>query len=278
MPLTLHWHTEPFLLLAILFPGWLYALAVGPWRGVFGPGQAFPKAEAARFFAGLAVVYLAVGSPLDSIGESFLFTAHMLQHMLLIYVAPPLLITGLPAWLTDGLLARSPAALKLCRTLVHPAFGGTAFVLCFSVWHFPELYVWALNDKSAHILEHWIMFLPACLMVWPVVSKSRLLPRLSNGGLMFYGFILMVGDLPLWAALIFGEDCLYRTYEYAPRICYLDPMQDQIAGAIVMKLFNEGFSLLTMGCAFFRWSKEESHGAPEPELGEEAAEGSRNDR
>lgn len=258
MPLILHWHTEPFLLLTILLPGWLYALAVGPWRGIFGPGQVFPKAEAFKFFAGLTTIYLAVGSPLDSIGESFLFTAHMLQHMLLIYVAPVLLITGMPAWLTDGLLARSPRALKICRTLVHPAFGGAAFILFFSVWHFPELYVWALNDKSAHILEHWMMFLPACLMVWPVVTNSSALPRLRDGGLMVYGFALMIGDLPLWAFLIFGDDPIYRTYEFAPRICYLTPAQDQISGAIIMKVFNEGFSLLTMGCAFFRWAKREA--------------------
>ena len=58
--------------------------------------------------------------------------------------------------------------------------------------------------------------------------------------------------------VIFGNEPIYRTYEYAPRICYLSPIQDQISGAIVMKVFNEGFSLLTMGCAFFRWAKREA--------------------
>lgn len=257
MPLTLHWHTEPFLLLSILLPGWLYALTIGPWRDFFGPGQAFPKREAAQFFLALAIVYLAVGSPLDSIGETFLFCAHMLQHMLLIYVVPPLLIRGLPAWLTDGIMRRHPRFHNVCRMLVHPATGGASFTLIFTIWHFPELYEWALVSRPVHIVEHWMMFVPAFLMMWPVMSRSETLPRLRDGSLMVYGFLLMIGDLPLWAALIFGDDPIYRTYEMAPRICYLTPIQDQISGAVVMKLFNEGFSLLTMGCAFFRWAKKE---------------------
>lgn len=257
MPLILHWHTEPLLLLAILIPGWLYALVVGPWRGYFGAHIPYPKKEAFLFFLALLTIYLAVGSPLDSVGETFLFSAHMTQHMLLIYVAAPLLVVGMPAWLIDGLTERSPVLLKVGRALTNPVVGGTMFVMFFSVWHFPELYVWALNDKRAHMLEHAMMLFPAILMVWPVVSKSKSLPRISDGALLVYGFMLMIGDLPLWAALIFGEDPLYITYEYAPRIIDLSPIQDQVAGAIIMKIFNEGFSLTTMGCAFFRWAAKE---------------------
>lgn len=258
MPLILHWHTEPLLLLAILIPGWLYALVVGPWRGFFGAGIPYPKKEAFRFFLALATVYLAVGSPLDAVGETFLFSAHMLQHMLLIYVAAPLFVIGIPPWLIDGIMERSRFLFVVGRAITNPVVGGTMFVMFFSVWHFPELYVWALNDKSAHMLEHAMMFFPAILMVWPVVSKSKTLPRLRDGSLMIYGFMLMVGDLPLWAALIFGEDPLYITYEYAPRITDLSPIQDQVVGAIIMKICNEAFSLATMGCAFFRWARKET--------------------
>lgn len=258
MPLILHWHTEPLLLLTLLIPGWAYALATGPWRGAIAPGEPYPRGDAIRFFSALIVAYLAVGSPLDALGESLLFAAHMVQHMLLIYVVPVLLITGLPVWLTDPFLERRPRLLKVAKFLTHPAVGGGSFVIIFSIWHFPELYVWALNNKEAHILEHWMMFAPAVLMVWPVVSKSRVLPRLSDGALMIYGFALMVGDLPLWAAFIFGNDPLFVTYTYAPRIAGITPIQDQVNGAIIMKIFNEGFSLTTMGCSFFRWAKRES--------------------
>ena len=100
----LHWHTEPFLLSSLLFFGWAYAVATGPLRFRFAPEQAFPIRASILFYIGLITVYIAVGSPLDAIAELFLFSAHMTQHMLLIYLAPTLLIFGMPPWLIDPLI------------------------------------------------------------------------------------------------------------------------------------------------------------------------------
>ncbi len=97
----LHWHTEPLLLITLLLVGWLYALGVGPLRERIAPGTLFPRRQAILFYLGLIIVYLAVGSPLDQIGEQFLFCAHLPQHMLLIYFSPVLFIFGTPAWLID---------------------------------------------------------------------------------------------------------------------------------------------------------------------------------
>ena len=83
----LHWHTEPLLLITLLGIGWLYALAVGPLRGFIAKQEDFPLLSCTLFYMGLTVTYLAVGSPLDQLGEQFLFSAHMVQHMLLIYAS-----------------------------------------------------------------------------------------------------------------------------------------------------------------------------------------------
>jgi len=221
MNVPLHWHTEPLLLLLIVGVSWAYALACGPLRARCAPGlQAYPRNYAICFHLGVLVAYIAVGSPLDQIGEAFLFSAHMLQHMLLIYVAAPLIILGL-------------------------------------VWHFPELYEAALRDRTLHVIEHWLMFLPALLMVWPLVSRSRVLPRISFGGAMVYCFALMIADLPLWAVLIFGEQPIYETYRLAPRITALTASSDMILGAAIMKGFNEVFALVNMALAFFLWYKRD---------------------
>ena len=127
------------------------------------------------------------------------------------------------------------------------------FNFIFSVWHFPELYEAALRDRPLHIVEHWLMFLPAVLMVWPLLSRSRVLPRISFGGAMVYCFVLMIADLPLWAALIFGEHPIFETYRLAPRIYALTAGGDMVLGAAIMKGFNEVFSLVNMAIAFFRW-------------------------
>lgn len=258
MNIPLHWHTEPLLLLLVVGVSWAYALAIGPFRAACAPGlTAYPTGYALRFFLGVLAAYVAVGSPLDQLGEGFLFWAHMLQHMILIYVAAPLLATGLPPELVDGFLASRPRLTAVLRTLVHPVAAGAFFTVVFSVWHFPELYEAALRSRPLHVLEHWSMFLPAILMVWPLVSQSRVLPRIGFGGAMVYSFALMVADLPLWAALIFGNHPIYETYRLAPRVSGLSAADDMILGAAVMKGFNEVFALLNMGWAFFAWYRRD---------------------
>jgi putative membrane protein len=259
MNIPLHWHTEPLLLLLVVGASWAHALACGPFRSRCLPGRAeYPTWYAVRFHLGVLVAYVAVGSPLDQLGEGFLFSAHMLQHMLLIYVAAPLIVTGLPPELTDGwLLAGRPRLTKTLRLLTGPVAGGLIFTLFFSMWHFPELYEAALRSRPLHVLEHWSMFLPAILMVWPLFSMSAALPRIGYGQAMFYCFALMIADLPIWAVLIFGEHPIYETYRLAPRVSSLSASADMIMGAVVMKGFNEVFALACMAYAFFAWYQRE---------------------
>eukprot|EP01041_Mallomonas_annulata_P033543 gene33543-biopygen25809 len=92
-----HWHNEPYLVGGLVLLGWLWAVLAGPLRARFAPtGEPFPRAQAWSFYTALVVFYLAVGSPLDQIGERFLFSAHMLQHQLLIYPAAIFFLLGLP--------------------------------------------------------------------------------------------------------------------------------------------------------------------------------------
>ena len=257
MVLPLHWHTEPLLVLTFVGAVWLHALACGPLRRRLAPGSAYPVGAAVRFHLGAVAAYLAVGSPLDQLGEGYLFSAHMLQHMLLIYVAAPLIASGIPAELLDPWLGRSPRARRVLALATHPVPASALFTLVFSCWHFPELYEWALADRAVHVVEHWTIFLAALLLAWPLVSRSRALPPLTHGKAILYAVALMVADLPLWAALIFGDQPIYDTYRLAPRLVDLDPLQDQILGASCMKLFNESFSLWNMGAAFLAWYRAE---------------------
>jgi putative membrane protein len=255
--LPLHWHTEPLLILTMVAASWTHAMACGPLRQRLAPGSAYPVWSAVRFHLGVLAAYLAVGSPLDQIGETYLFSAHMLQHMLLVYVSAPLIVSGLPPEMLDPWLAASPKIKRVLQVMTHPLPAAAVFTLIFSCWHFPEFYEWALRDRTVHIIEHWTIFLPALFMSWPLISRSRELPRLGYGAVILYSVALMVIDLPLWAALIFGDQPLYDTYRLAPRIISLEPLQDQILGASLMKIFNEVFSLWHMGVAFMLWYRAE---------------------
>lgn len=259
-----HWHTEPLLIGSLLFAGWCYAILVGPLRQSLGGPPAFPRAQAGWFAAGLILFYLAVGSPLDPLGESFLFSAHMVQHNLLMYAVPRLLLAGLPVWLADAWLSRCPHQKAFWRFLTHPVVAGLLFTGAFSVWHFPVLYEAALTHRTIHVLEHLTMFLPALLVWWVLGYPSSQVPPLAYGPRILYIFLLTVGQVPVFAFLVFASGPLYPTYEYAPRVTALDPLQDQVLGGLLMKVNGMIVALLVMGTSFLGWYRAETPGSFRP--------------
>ncbi len=255
--ITLHWHTEPILLLSLLLVGWLYAVFTGPLRSWLVPEVPWPRRQGTFFFAGLAIAYLTVGSPLDQLGEDFLFSAHMLQHMLLIYLLPVCFFFGTPSWLIDALLKFRPLR-QAVSLLVHPVVAGSLFTLSFTLWHIPVLYESALHSKWLHVWEHATLFAPALFMWWPILSPSQILPARSYGVRMIYIFLLMIGQLPVFGFLTFSGQVLYPTYEFAPRLDFfnLTPLDDQTLGGVIMKIVNMSVSLTVFGISFYRWAAQ----------------------
>jgi putative membrane protein len=98
-------------------------------------------------------------------------------------------------------------------------------------------------------------------MLWPVIGRSWLIPRMAWGMQILYLFFLMVAQIPLFAILTFSPEVLYPTYELAPRITFLDPMGDQVLGGLLMKVANMILSLVLIGRAFYHWSTESSAAA-----------------
>ena len=104
-PVTLsHWHTEPALIGGLLFICWCYAIIVGPYRKNFSPNLPYSHRHTLWFSAAVITFYLAVGSPLDAMGENFLFFAHMIQHNILMYLSPLFLLLGIPREIVDEYL------------------------------------------------------------------------------------------------------------------------------------------------------------------------------
>jgi putative membrane protein len=291
-----HWHNEPWLVGGIVFLGWLWAILAGPLRarlasfevprsqpafmrrglvtstatacdepeasaapepgGVPAAAPPFPRRHAVKFYLGLLFFYLAVGSPLDQIAERFLFSAHMVQHQLLVYPAAMLFLLGLPHWMVDPLLGR-PGVRGVVRIATRPLVCGLVYTLVIGVWHAPILYDWALQNKFVHVLEHVMFFAAALLYWWPVLSPSRLFPRAAYAVQMLYILAVVIGMTPLFAYLSFSQDILYPTYEYAPRIIpNFSAAEDQLLAGVMMKLMGVMVSLAVFTLAFFRWYEE----------------------
>ncbi|MFM1747047.1 MAG: hypothetical protein RLZZ188_713 [Verrucomicrobiota bacterium] len=251
-----HWHNEPWLVGGLVVLGWLWAMAAGPLRGRLAPGSAYPKAQAFRFYAGLFSFYVAVGSPLDQIAERFLFSAHMLQHQLLIFPAAILLLQGTPAWMIDPLL-KPRLILGSARLLTHPLVSGIIYTLVVSLWHAPDLYDWALQDRLVHIVEHLMFFGAALLYWWPVLSPSKVLPRREPGVQMLYLLAIIIAMTPLFAFITFSHDVLYPTYEFAPRLFpTFSAMHDQVLAGVMMKLVGLFGGMVAFGFAFAGWYRQ----------------------
>ena len=262
----IHWHTEPALLIGILAIVWAWCVLAGPLRGQIDPRAPWPRRESVWFFAGVASFYIAVGSPLDAMGEGFLFSAHMVQHNILMYVTAVFTVLALPPDIFDALMRLFPRLRAALRFLFHPLTAGFVFTFTFCVWHFPVLYEAALHDKVIHMIEHLTMYGSSVMMLWPLLSRSREIPPAPWGLQILYIFLLMVAQIPLFGILTFSSEVLYPTYELAPRITFLDPMSDQVLGGLLMKVANMVISLSLMGRAFYHWNlAQESAGSGQAE-------------
>ena len=175
-----HWHLDPVLPAVLLLAFLLYALTCLPLRKQRRAVKRIAQRRTISFLLGLITLYITLASPLDRIGEQLLFSAHMLQHVLLIYPVSLLLLLGLPVWFLDPLLAR-PGIRSVVRGVTHPVLTCAAFTVVFAAWHIPGLYEWALRDRTMHDLEHLSMLGIGFLMWWPLHSAMpRFPPRVPR--------------------------------------------------------------------------------------------------
>lgn len=256
-----HWHNEPILVGGLVFLGWLWAVLAGPLRarmrelaGVTAEPNVFPRRHAIKFYTALVIFYLAVGSPLDQVGEAYLLSVHMLQHQLLIYPAAIFFLLGIPSWMIDPVLQYNATALRVARFLTRPLNCALIFLLIFGGWHTPWMYDAALNNKLIHVSEHLMFFAAALFYWWPLLSPSRVLPKSGYGAQMLYLLGVIIGMMPIHAYITFSNDILYPTYELAPRLFpTFTPADDQLLAGVSMQLVAMlvGFGALTV--AFYRW-------------------------
>ena len=263
------WQGDPTLFGGLLTLALVYGLLTGPLRRHLAPGAPFLTRQAALFYAALAVIYLAEGSPLHDLAEVYSFSAHMVQHLLLSYVVALLLVVGAPVWILRPLLLNRvvrPGA----RVLVRPVVAAAVFSLFFSGWHFPAVYEGALQSDFAHHTEHLIFIGTALLMWWPLLSPLPELPRLSNVGQILYLFALPFGQFLVAAVLTFSSEVIYPTYAAAPRLLDLSALGDQQLGGAIMKF--SGFIVygVPLVLAFFRWYRLENSRATRSRTGKTA--------
>jgi putative membrane protein len=205
------------------------------------------------FAAALLSVFLSLNGPLHDLSDTFLFSAHMVQHLVLTLVFPPLLLAGLD----DDVLAplvRMRVLGPLLRALTRPAACFVIFNVVLAAWHLPPMYNTAMRYHGVHILQHLMFMGASVLMWWPIASPSRALPRLPHAGQMLYCFLMSVPMSLVSVYIVYASSVLYPAYAAAPRIAGLSPLEDQRLGGLIMWIPGGLVFLVIMTVIFFRWS------------------------
>jgi putative membrane protein len=262
-PVWNHWHAHPDVIigLAVLLGAYLYA--VGPLRVRQGLTQQVEPRQVAMFTGGVAVILLALTSPLHELSNNYLFSAHMVQHVLLTLVAPPLLIAGTPGWALGPVLRVRPVR-AVARVLTHPIVAFAVFNLMFSFWHFPALYAGSVDFHAIHIVEHLAFMATGVMAWWPLMSNSPELPRLSEPLQMVYLLFMSIAQILVFAPITFAGQPIYQYYVDAPAIWGISDLMDQQAGGLIMKVGGGALFMTLLVVTFFRWyAREEAESAAE---------------
>jgi cytochrome c oxidase assembly factor CtaG len=230
--------TSSLILTAIIYTrGWF---AIRKTR----PAQ-FPSWRLGVFLLGLAIIWFSIASPLDGFADALL-SAHMIEHLLLMSFVPPLLLLGypvvpllrgLPRGITTHLLGpliRINALRRLAHFLTTPLVAWLMMNLIFIGWHIPGAYDFALEHEHWHEFEH-ACFLGSALLFWfPLILPWPARQRYAGWHLLIYLVSSDIVNTALSAFLAFCDRPVYGYYLREPNPFHIDPLTDQVTGAVIM--------------------------------------------
>lgn len=263
MDLAFHPHFDVFGIAAALVVGYEYGAR--SLARTHGPavGPAVTALQRVMFYCGVIIMVAASTWPLHDIGEQRLFTFHMIEHLALTLVVPPLLLAGTPSWL---MRAVADPILPVLKAVTRPLFT----LLFFNAWlafiHVPAVVDLMLRNEGFHFFAHAVLFVSALLMWWPVLDPIPETKRLAPFGKMGYLFLQsLVPTIPA-SFMTLGVSPLYPIYTTFPRLWGIDVMTDQIVAGLIMKIGGGLILWTAIGWVFFSWYADERRAEPKPVL------------
>ncbi|MGH2458798.1 MAG: cytochrome c oxidase assembly protein, partial [Chloroflexota bacterium] len=202
---------------------------------------------------------VALISPLDTLSD-YLFSAHMMQHIVLLYFAPPLLLVGMPGWLLRPAL-RIRGVKKFLVTLTGPVPALAVFNATLIFWHMPGPWDAALLNPNVHALEHLCMLTAGLVAWWPIFSPLPEVPRMSYPAQMLYLFLQSLVPAIIGAFMTFSGIVIYPVYAETPKLWGLTALVDQQIAGLLMKMLGTLFLWILVTIRFFQWFNHEEHEA-----------------
>ncbi|MEO7556749.1 MAG: cytochrome c oxidase assembly protein [Acidimicrobiales bacterium] len=247
-------HPEVWLLVvAVIGLGFYATRVIGP--KVVRDGSPIASRGQRRYFgAGVVLLWLAADWPLHDIGEDYLYSAHMFQHLVLTMVVAPLFLLATPTWLARLVLGRGWIGVKAVRWLCRPVAAWFLFSGAFVFTHWQPTVNNAVAIAPLHYGLHLLLFATALIMWMPVCGPLPEL-RLSPPGQMIYLFCQSIIPTVPSAWLIFAEKPIYSAYVHSYTVWGMTTVDDQQAAGVLMKLGAGIYLWVLIGILFARWAK-----------------------
>ncbi len=248
------WRLEPLPIAATLVAVLFYTLGTGPLRARFFPGEAYPTNKAALFYLSMALLTLIFVSPLHTIGELFLLSAHMLTMMLVIFVVAPIFLLGVPGWLIAP-VALHPMIKPILRFFTRPVVNIIHFNLAFLIIHIPLLLKTLMfTGDLLHYYTYFAIFGAAVLMWWPVMNPlPDALPSPSYKVQLIYLVVLIFAHNPFSTIFSFSTGLIYPWYERTSQLVGVSALKDQQLAGVIMGVLYMTVMLIAIGTVFVRW-------------------------
>lgn len=258
--LTSAWEPEPSIVVGCLLLAAGYAAAT----------RLRPVRQAVLFCAGVLVMLATLIGPLDFLGDDYLFSAHMAEHLIIMFVVPPLLILGLPRWVVERALG-VPVVAGVERLLGRPSVAWIIGVGTLWLWHVPVFYNAALASETVHIVEHLTMMVAGTILFWPVLSP---VPgsRLEGGTSLVYLFTAAAANMLLGVLLTFAPVGAYPHYmrssdgtgvfQLIRDVWGIDAAQDLHLGGLLMWVLGGLVFLVALVFVFGRWYRGDETNPP----------------
>ena len=238
----LHWFQDPAVLAPLTLLAVIYVWRFRTARREAG-GRGAGVAQAAAFAGAMTALLIALVSPLDGLGEDYLFSAHMLQHVLLGDIAPLLLLLALSRVIMRPATRRLIPIERRLGPLANPVTGIVLWLTFMYLWHIPALYDAAAENPPVHLLEHLTFFAAGLALWWPLIQPVPMRRRMTGMQPVAYVAAAKGGLAALGLYLAWAATPLYPYYETTPRIWGLSPVEDQNIGGVIM-MVEQSFTLV----------------------------------
>ncbi|MFM8867971.1 MAG: cytochrome c oxidase assembly protein [Ilumatobacteraceae bacterium] len=263
-PWRFQFHPEVWLLVAFLIGSYTYAIRV-IGRRVHPTGDVVSRKQVRAFVAAVLLLWVASDWPMHDIAEEYLYSVHMVQHMVLSYFVPPLVWLATPPWLFDVVVGGGRAR-PAVRFLSRPPIAGLLFNLVIMITHIPALVNRSVSNGPLHYFLH-VLVVTSALLMWIPVLGPNMSWRIGYGGKMIYLFLMSVVPTVPAAWLTFAEGVVYKHYDIPIRVWGLSATVDQQVAGAVMKLGGGVFLWTVITYMFFkrfmaRFSDEQSYKQP----------------